>query len=512
MRRECKIFPWIWHSHRELTRRRFRWVKCQFDQLRNLRRALEIKIALDSLPPDLDETYERILLSVSPGYKEIVRRTLQFLSYATRAVTLHEVAEAVVIEADQATLDLDLRFTQPEELLGLCGSFVTEIGDFIVLAHYSVKEYLISPRICKGPASSFFVTEARANLEICHVCLRYLNFEVFKTGSCQTTEALTTRLASYPLLKYAARQWYHHTQTGEDFEPQILDLATSIWSAQLNSSYLSWLQVYRSSWDSLADVGDGHEALTIYFPALWGLSSLVRVLLEAQAPVNCLSGGGKLLVAAVLSGSETVVRMLLEAGVDPNVGGGDGHLPLQEAVTFRSTDIVETLLRAGASVRVCGGDRFFPLNTAIGNGSEEIVRILLRAGADINARHKSGFTPLLKAIFSGSEPMVQILLHFGADTTPRDGDLCSLLEAAEKYGSEMLVRMLRDPETHRSARGGCIDCATELHELSLTVSPSKRYSSGPHLRLPATCSLPRSSVGDRFIWFLQVFLFYCVFS
>jgi hypothetical protein len=57
-----------------------------------------VKKALKSLPKTLDETYERILMSINEEHKQKALVALQWISHACEPLTLHELAEAVIID------------------------------------------------------------------------------------------------------------------------------------------------------------------------------------------------------------------------------------------------------------------------------------------------------------------------------------------------------------------------------------------------------------------------------
>ncbi|KAF4627310.1 hypothetical protein G7Y89_g10848 [Cudoniella acicularis] len=107
-----------------------------------------IRHALNCLPKTLDESYNRILLSIqSDEEREILRRTLQFVVFAARPMKLKEVVEAVGIEDDNTKLDPDDRFNNPEHLIKNLRSLLITIGGYLRLFCYSIQEYLQSLRI-----------------------------------------------------------------------------------------------------------------------------------------------------------------------------------------------------------------------------------------------------------------------------------------------------------------------------------------------------------------------------
>jgi len=65
---------------------RFRWVDCQLDLLRKCLRVNNIRNVLNTPPKTLNETYDRILVSVDEAYINDTYRILQWLVFSTRPV------------------------------------------------------------------------------------------------------------------------------------------------------------------------------------------------------------------------------------------------------------------------------------------------------------------------------------------------------------------------------------------------------------------------------------------
>ncbi|MCJ1352895.1 MAG: hypothetical protein MMC33_002879 [Icmadophila ericetorum] len=151
-----------------------------------------LRKTLRNLPKTLDSTYERILASIDPEYHNEACRALLWLAFARRTLTLEEVAEDAVFDPD-TVFDCEQRFPDPNYILEVLGSLVTvsprktariELFDVrslvdhpdsddesdvdsgvdsdfgseiafdatVTLAHFSVKEYLVSDRIQKEAA------------------------------------------------------------------------------------------------------------------------------------------------------------------------------------------------------------------------------------------------------------------------------------------------------------------------------------------------------------------------
>jgi ankyrin repeat protein len=117
--------------------------------------------------------------------------------------------------------------------------------------------------------------------------------------------------------------------------------------------------------------------------------------------------------------------------------GGDGNdATAPQTPLETSTDVLKVLLEAGANPQLTTVDGTTPLMVAAGMGratfspglqrgrrsptAEEAVKILLDAGADIDAVNEADFTALHGAAFRGLNEVIQILVDRGTDINARD--------------------------------------------------------------------------------------------
>lgn len=105
--------------------------------------------ALEVLPHGLFETYDRILTNIDDDDVHYVERALKWLMGTERPLSLGELAEAVAINPAKNRLDTSERLIEHDDILRLCGSLVRINEGRIVLAHFSVKEYLLSNRLAE---------------------------------------------------------------------------------------------------------------------------------------------------------------------------------------------------------------------------------------------------------------------------------------------------------------------------------------------------------------------------
>ncbi|KAL5324553.1 hypothetical protein ACEPPN_009099 [Leptodophora sp. 'Broadleaf-Isolate-01'] len=160
----------------------FRWVACQIDHLCQLPTDKARSKALDQLPRGLSETYEQILGRILERHEDVhdlVSRTLQWLAFAERPLGWRELSEALSITPGDTQLEPD-SIVSEDEILRWCSSLVRRqaTGNGIELAHYTVKDYLISMKADKNPSFALFkiFPEATSRL-LGQVCLTYLNMD-----------------------------------------------------------------------------------------------------------------------------------------------------------------------------------------------------------------------------------------------------------------------------------------------------------------------------------------------
>ncbi|KAL8834139.1 MAG: hypothetical protein Q9170_003886 [Blastenia crenularia] len=405
----------------------FRWVACQFDVLSGCLNLTKLRQALTSLPSTLDETYDRILCSMEPGFKGHTRRILQWLAFSLEPLRLAEIAELVAFDAeDGSTFNATNRLADPGDALSLLGCLVmsseTKVYSRkrnnremrITLAHSSVKEYLVSDRIRLGPAAYFGIDEQSSHVEMTRTCLSCLM--LYNQALFADSEEF---LDEFPLAWYSAPNWIGHLRNASDQEPIgtnskppyhlaatfLLDekqrqnwtyLYTIEPVPQISPGNLLWAR--QSSW---------LESLQQELPAS---DSTNRTIMKRWSPSTAQ---GTSLYYAVLTGSYDLVSVLVaeqESLEQAEASNGRIQLNDDRDQTSHKSDGLSH------SINAIGGVLYTPLEAAASLGLTEVVDLLLKHGADPNI-HDEVRSVLSAAVSASSLDIVKMLLENGADAS-----------------------------------------------------------------------------------------------
>ena len=148
-------------------------------------------------------------------------------------------------------------------------------------------------------------------------------------------------------------------------------------------------------------------------------SVVVESLLHCgTSVVDLLPSGATLLDAAASEGAIKSLRVLLEAGADPNGTGKNGTSPLEDACLKGFYSVAEMLLDNGALVNhVNEGSGRTALYAAASFGRGDVVSLLLTRRADPNVCGKDRRSPYKAALENGYADIAeQIQRHGGTDS------------------------------------------------------------------------------------------------
>ena len=419
-----------------------------FCQLETLRHCFppNLRQFLNELPESLDETYERILRGINKAQKEDARRLLQCLTVAARPLRVEELAELLAFdfratsEGGIPTLKEDWRWNDQEEaVLSTCSSLIAIVRDgnsrVVQFSHFSVKEYLTSPRLAqsRGDVSRFHIDLNAAHTILAQACLATLLQLDEHTGNSGSQ--------GFPLAEYAARHWVEHAQL-ESVSSRVWDGMVDLFDSS-KPHFAAWLQVHDidERWGAFSNGFKDDVGSPLYYAALCGFHDLVgHLITEHPEQVNARGGLNIAPLPATLSKKHfRVANLLHKHGAVVNVRDQDDWTPLHAASDTGSADTMQWLLDRGADPNVPDRWRRTPLDRAAERASHRGVQVLLEHKPKVNWQDHIGQTALHRALFSSSssperEVIVRLLLDHGADPNISDNSHSTSLHQALSLG------------------------------------------------------------------------------
>ncbi|XP_057606838.1 ankyrin repeat and SAM domain-containing protein 3 isoform X4 [Hippopotamus amphibius kiboko] len=215
----------------------------------------------------------------------------------------------------------------------------------------------------------------------------------------------------------------------EASEPELLNRSLSMWHGL-------GAQVSR---EELAVPLDLHTAASI------GQYEVVKECVQRrELDLNKKNGGGWTpLMYASYIGHDTIVHLLLEAGVSVNVPTPEGQTPLMLASSCGNESIAYFLLQQGAELEMKDIQGWTALFHCTSAGHQQMVKFLLDSGANANVREPVyGFTPLMEAAAAGHEIIVQYFLNHGVKVDTRDHSGATARMLAKQSGHMKIVGLI----------------------------------------------------------------------
>ncbi|KAM7117005.1 ankyrin repeat and SOCS box protein 3 isoform 2-T6 [Ciconia maguari] len=195
------------------------------------------------------------------------------------------------------------------------------------------------------------------------------------------------------------------------------------------------------------DVPDNRGWVPIHEAAAHNSSECLRLLVRAAPSDDYINSktfeGMCALHLSAHHGSLGSVRVLLEAGADPNEVTTEATTALFLAVENGHADIVKFLLQHGANVKgPHSWSGWNSLHQASFQGYTEIMKILLEKGASKECKDDFGITPLFVAAQYGKLESLRLLISYGADVNCQAKDRATPLLIAAQEGHAECVELL----------------------------------------------------------------------
>lgn len=267
------------------------------------------------------------------------------------------------------------------------------------------------------------------------------------------------------------------------------------------AEYQDWegVQASISSEDVNAVQPDGMSAL--FWAVYYDEADVVRLLLNAGGDPNAENRFGMTpLIQAAMNGNGAVISMLLDAGADANARTLQGDTALMNAAKAGTVTGVQALIEAGAEIDARDSYLFqTPLMWAAAENNAEVVRILGENGADLNARSaelvfagirqggvagdfpNGGLTALHHASRENSIETVEVLLALGADPNIPDPQGISPLRIAAANANLDLAKVLIQGGADIND-GSLVDIMEVEYKKMIFVRSAKNYENQTTVR------------------------------
>ena len=310
------------------------------------------------MPPTLPKTYERILSRVNESPLEtqkLVQRTLMWVAYAKRPLSLAELAEILSVEEGDTQIDEEA-IVDGTVIMASCSSLLrtSDLRDvhdesLVEFSHFTVKEFLLE--LDEASNAEFrkysLASENTAQLQLAKMCLTYLSMKEFGLNFLDREAEEPHLKKKFPFRSYAAR-WIEHRGYGND--EVYTRLSRNLFNPSKSYNLMNWAQALASLYDidlrvrdHFVDTSTLHWACVIADPSLCsyliGLNENVNKSSTMGNPIHCTILGLNALEAAIIlsDGDATAIDVMAL------VAGGD------------RANVIKILLAAGAKI-----DNLFP--------------------------------------------------------------------------------------------------------------------------------------------------------
>lgn len=489
----------IKHISFSTNRYRFLFTVLQMQQILEQTSTWEIRQCLEDSPTTLEDLYQRSidrLLLQSPSRSLLARKTLIWLAYGKRNLTIKELQHALATAPGLSQLDAD-RISPQSIIEGACFTLVSidPRSSVVLLSHFSLQNFLQHHR------SKLFQGPVQSDMLAC-ACINYLDLEIFKSGPSQSASELEERVSAYPFAKYAAVHWGDHVKElkSQDMSAKIDDLLKptwralaiiQIWFAEMQLllfdpnvlqtfSALHWTSFFgleERTLDLLSqhspDLGsqDPFGRIPLHWAVERNHADIVDILLRHGASLSILDrDNANAIHLAARGGSISILESLLERCQVQDLIQKDNRdqTPLQLAATYspkrvvnrlvqqmQSFNLGEELFQSGLDFAVLNGRteivkallesgaaKPLELRLAARYGFEDIVKVLFNYGVDVGAKDAHGVAAIHEASASGKIEIIHFLLDNGADISTEDEDGQSPIFYAVKNSNRVTVELL----------------------------------------------------------------------
>ena len=427
--------------------------------------------ALDDLPRDLSETFDRILRKSCAPEKDrhsIRAQIFEIVTAAQRPLSLDELREAINVKIGETTWDETELINDMSKTIAAFGSLLIIDEEYLTVhfAHHSVKQHIHSKNTDSG-ANSYYINLREAESRLGEICVTYLNLSIFETRvartaqppqkpnyssdiirSCLSQNNMAGRL-TLKFLKTRGEQGYDITSYLEQMRPSahhetqkdyaFLSYAQEFWLLHTKSIDSSRGDVYRL-WCRLLD-GEVTVVSLPWAPETWDqlgddfINWMVKR--EHRAVLNLVDGFIR--KSSKRKELYTKVSWTMKQGLQERwkeIDFESKYIGLMMYMALGNDDMPLVILLLnnmnGPGIEAGMENYGKAFIAASYYGFTAHIKILLRKGVDVNHPGPDG-TALYVASLRGHHRVVQLLLENGADPNPKDPEGTTLKVASANW-------------------------------------------------------------------------------
>ena len=331
-------------------------------------------------------------------HRIIALKTLAWVSYASRSLSVEELQHALAIEPGDEELDEEL-LMDGQSITALCAGLVIidQASNVVTLVHYTTKKYFEDIRASRFPGFHATITMS---------CATYLALDALRDAS------IWKIVREYPLACYAAQYMGDHARQHpeETLETSVLEVICTLLSHPDKRkpllSLLDSLNLIRSGFysgmppDTAVEDATAAEEVTskCHSPVQSEQTSLVdRKESDNDQREDCDEYADMTISRASTACEEinTVLAQLDDAKENEHVTDGEGSVFSRDRRSTRLPEV--TALHLAASM-----------------GLARVASMLLKEVPNIDAVDETGKTALAVAMDRGFEKAVELLVNSGA--------------------------------------------------------------------------------------------------
>ncbi|KAF2188909.1 hypothetical protein K469DRAFT_748137 [Zopfia rhizophila CBS 207.26] len=384
---------------------------------------------------NLDETYERILVSISDRSRPYAQRALQWLSEPVNEsrLTPDVLAVAITMPCQDGEPTPREKLLSLTRLHNICACLITVVDlNYLIprltprLAHYTVKEFLFSDRIKNTQACSFFASSRSASLIFANTLVKFLlSFDATLvrghdspfSSPATSSDSENEMVGLQGFYGYAIHSWYECAKRVDDQggDDEIYDLIFKLLDPDRDGFEIFRTRTIISHEDAvlpdwLIDEENWSSAVLAYLCKL-GLLGVAKTWLERHPSLavnqfhlepgptffelycafDSKSEGSPLHIAAANGEQDLVRHFILDDRVDYAARSSDYLCPLGIIIiSDMPKDIIceflQMMIKNGADINPCRVSRT-PLELAVmdDTGNFSVVKLLVDYGVDVNA-------------------------------------------------------------------------------------------------------------------------------